>query len=246
MIVAEPLAILRNKTIKIRYTYRSYTSPRTAQAEYKFDCGPRRAWAHRDECKFHGEEERRAYTQQIPAVAFGDYFELSVNWLNLLGLVRLESVQWQPPLIEDTKAVLKNLQLTPEFSHSNDGDGIQKKLYLYNVARHCEVELSQTEWYEARYYNKPTQIYIFNHFWPFLKLIRSEFAGVDVTVSKNTFRAEQCGIVPDSLQRIGVLVEVVDRPVTHEVKRMGLLYDRHRPVELQPGDLFVVYISRGG
>ena len=38
-----------------------------------------------------------------------------------------------------------------------------------------------------------------NCFEPFLKLVKSEFAGVDMTVSKNTYKAMMCGIVPESL-----------------------------------------------
>lgn len=166
----------------------------------------------------------------------------------MLGLIRLESIQWQPPLIQDTRAIIKSLQLAPDFSRDkqDENDGIKKKLYLYNISRHCEFELSQTEWYDSRYYTKPSQVYSFNYFSPFLRLVRSEFAGVDVTVSKNTYKAEVCGIVPDSLSRIGILVEVKDDMVTHEVKRMGLLYDRNKSLQLRVGDTLVLYISRGG
>jgi hypothetical protein len=34
--------------------------------------------------------------------------------------------------------------------------------------------------------------------------------------------------------------------IIQEVKRIGLLYDRHRPIQLREGDIFVLYISRGG
>jgi len=42
----------------------------------------------------------------------------------------------------------------------------------------------------------------------------------------------QPGIVPDSSGRIGILIEVKrqDDEITDEVKRMGLLFDRHRQI----------------
>lgn len=82
---------------------------------------------------------------------------------------------------------------------------------------------------------------------PFLKLIKSEFTGADINVSKQTYRAEKEGIVPDSVGLIGILVEIVPKKneVTNEVKRMGLLYDRHCSMQLRIGDILVLYISRG-
>ncbi|OMJ95062.1 hypothetical protein SteCoe_1599 [Stentor coeruleus] len=253
VIVAEVLPYLNGKTLKIRYNYRQAHCNYYQRAEFKLDCASQSKniiWVHRDECKFHGEDNKRAFTQQIPLVNIKTNIEIAVNWYNLSGNVRLDLIQWQTPTIQDTKEILKNLQLAPKFPRGpqNDSDGITKKLYLYNVSRHCELELSQTEWYDAKYYLKPSQVYTYDFFYPFLRLISSEFAGVDVTVSKNTYKAEKVGIVPDSIARIGILVEIMpkDEEITQEVKRMGLVYDRHRPVELKVGDTFVIYISRGG
>lgn len=91
-------------------------------------------------------------------------------------------------------------------------------------------------------------MYVYDHFYPYLKLVRSEFAGVDVTVSRNTYKAEKIGIVPDSSSKIGIQIEIKNSnaEITEEVKRMGFVYDRHRPLELRLGDAFVLYISRGG
>ncbi|OMJ86612.1 hypothetical protein SteCoe_11826 [Stentor coeruleus] len=253
VIVAEVLPYLNGKTLKIRYNYRHSHYTYYQKAEYKLDCqgnNKRIIWAHRDECKFHGEDGKKAFTQQIPLVNTKTNIELAINWYNLSGNINLDSIQWQTPIIQDTKEIINNLQLSPKFPRGpqDDSDGITKKLYLYNVSRHCELELSQTEWYDAKYYLKPSQVYDYDFFYPFLKLVSSEFAGVDVTVSRNTYKAERVGIVPDSVNRIGIMIEVLekDMEITQEVKRMGLVYDRHKPVELFVGDTFVLYISRGG
>ena len=253
VIVAEVLPCLHGKTIKIRYNYRHSYKNYYQKAEFKFDCGSnskRTMWAHRDECKFHGEDLKRAFTQQIPVVNLGTFIEIAVNWYNFSGNVHLDSIQWQTPVIQETKTILKSLQIAPKFPRGpqDDSEGITKKLYLYNVSRHCELELSQTEWYDAKYYLKPNQVYSYDFFMPFLRLVSSEFAGVDVTASRNTYRAEKVGIIPDSLSRIGICVEIKPKEaeITQEVKRMGLVYDRHKGLELVLGDIFVLYISRGG
>ena len=257
VLIAEPLPILAGHTIKLRYTYKLMNNPNSYKAEYKFDCAPkgkRTVWAHKDECRFHGDESKQAYTQQVPEVCTTDNIEIAFNWFNLQGLVDLDTIDWQPPLIQDTKAVLKSLQLaslqTPKNSlaSSEDIEILKKKLYIYTISRSCEVEINQSEWYDHQYYIKPKEVYKYDHFSPFLQLIRTEFAGVDVTISRSTFKAIQPGIVPDSLSRIGIMIEVKPQnsEIIQEVKRMGLLYDRHRPIQLREGDTFVLYISRGG
>ena len=47
---------------------------------------------------------------------------------------------------------------------------------------------------------------------------------------------------------IGARVEVKGPKdeIVNEVKRIGLVFDRHTPIELRIGDTFVLYISRGG
>lgn len=63
------------------------------------------------------------------------------------GLLRLDTIQWQPPLIQDTRAITKSHKLAPEHppSYFEENEGISKKMYLYNVARICDVELGETE-----------------------------------------------------------------------------------------------------
>lgn len=253
VIVAEILPCLNGKTIKLRYNYRHSYKNYYQKAEFKFDCtnnSKKIVWAHRDECKFHGEDQKRAFTQQIPLVSTNTFIEIAVNWYNFSGNVHLDSIQWQTPIIQETKNILNSLQIAPRFPRGpqDDSEGITKKLYLYNVSRHCELELSQTEWYDAKYYLKPTQVYCYDFFMPFLRMVSSEFAGVDVTVSRNTYKAEKVGMIPDANSRIGIKVEILPKGAesTQEVKRMGLVYDRHKGLELNLGDTFVLYISRGG
>ena len=260
VLVAEPLDILIGHTVKLRCNYRFYQRPGNLyKFEFKFDCiktGKRSVWVHRDECKYSGSD-LRAYSSQIPTMCVGDSLEFSVNWFNLQGLVDLTSIEWQPAQIQDTAQILNTLQLAPKYPEissrpqadsAEDEQTIKKRMYLYNVARHCEVELSTTEWYDPRYFLRPKETYIYDKFMPFLKLSNVEFAGVDNTVSRNTYIAHTVGAVIDAERLIGVKVEVKGEreEVVNEVKRVGLVFDRHSPVQLRLGDTFVLYISRGG
>ena len=251
VIAAEVLPQLRGLTMKLRFTYRTYSSSSVYSADYKFDVDEgfvRSVWVHRDESKVHSEENLMAYTLQIPSICQGDNIEFAINWLNLSSALRLESIQWQAPVLLETKPHIRSLQLHYDLDRSKKCEGIEHKTYMYNIARHCEVQLSQTEWYKPQYFPKQHLVWSFDLFQPFLRLVKSKFAGVDLVNSKFQFVAECPGIVPDSLRKIGMKVEVRERhqELTNEVKRLGLLYDRYKQLELRVGDSFVIYITRGG
>ena len=146
-------------------------------------------------------------------------------------------------MIQDTRAIQRILSTVTEEIPRNEYDPNQKKAYLYKISRECEIETPEIEWYDSKYYNLPSKAAFFDSFQPFLRLVKFEFAGSDVVISKNTFKAETVGIVPDSRKVFGISVEIKDCDIRQEVKRMGLLYDRHRPIQLKVGDTFILYVS---
>mgnify|MGYP000432493710 CR=1 FL=1 len=85
------------------------------------------------------------------------------------------------------------MQLTPSYDDPetsrfpHDVKNFDKKLYLYNTARTCEFELTQTLWYDYRYDPEQGSWFFSNHFSPLLKFIKCEFSGSDVAVCKNTY-----------------------------------------------------------
>ena len=251
VIIAETLPMLKGLTMKIRFTYRTHHDDCVYSADYKFDVSEdlnRSVWVHRDESKVHSEENLKAYTLQIPMIYQGDNIEFAINWLNLSSEIRLDSIQWQAPVFQETKLYVNSLQLHYDLDRSKKCEGIEHKTYMYNISRHCEVQLSQTEWYKAEYYTKQNLVFSYDLFLPFLRCIKSKFAGVDLVNSKFEFIAECSGIVPDSMRKIGITIEIKDREqeLTNEVKRLGLLYDRYKQLELRVGDSFILYITRGG
>jgi hypothetical protein len=244
VLVAEVLPILKGYTMKLRYTYKYYKSEIAYSAEFKIDCvdkGKRILWVHRDEARNQGKDENvKAYSQQVPRVCVGDNIEVCINLLSLFGLLRLGSIAWQPPILQNSKVMLKSLSLESE------DEIVRKKLHLFKVSRVCEVEINCSEWYDSKYYPVNKQASSLEGLSPFLKLLKFEFTGCEVVTSKLTFRAETPGVVPESLSTIGIWVEVVNpnSEVRLEVRRLGLLYDRQVPIRLRVGDELVVYVSR--
>jgi hypothetical protein len=249
VIIAETLPNLKGLTMKLRFTYRTYHDKCIYSAEYKFDVSEkleRTVWAHRDESKVHSEENLKAYTLQIPMICPGDNLEFAVNWLNLSSAVRLDSIQWQAPVFQETRLQISRLQLKYDLDRTKKCEGIEHKTYMYNIARHCEVQLSQVEWYKPEYYTKANLVFAYDYFLPFMRCVKTKFAGVDLLNAKFEYLVEYPGIVPGSLEKIGILIEVRERDeeLTNEVKRLGLFYDRHKQIEMRVGDRFVLYITR--
>lgn len=246
VLVAEILPILKNYTMRLRYNYKYYKSELSYSAEFKIDCiekGKRLIWLHRDESRANdkeGPEFIRANSQQIPTVCIGDNIEVCVNWFSLFGLLRFGSIVWQPPILHNSKELLRSLSIETE------EETLKKKKHLYKVSRFSEPEINCSEWYDSKYYPVHKHASPLDGFLPFLKLVKFEFTGSEVVISKSTFKAEKEGAVPESLAKIGIWVEVVpfNAELKQEVRRLGLLYDRQVPVRLRIGDELVVYVSR--
>lgn len=256
VLTVEPLKQLIGHTIKLRCTYHFLRDRSEYKLEYKFDCvrkGPRTVWLHKDETR--DAHETSATSAQVPEICSSDRLELALPWYNLQGLVDLDSVEWQLPLIQNTLAIRALTRRLPEhpqlprhsINNTDDVEELQKRLLRYDVFRRCETELAVSEWVEARYFSIQSEVYNYDLFQPFLRLLKAEFAGVDTVISKHLYLAALPGIIPDSLAKLGKEVEVLPAAASlaNEVRRMGLLFDRHRSCEVRVGDTLVLYISRG-
>jgi hypothetical protein len=139
-------------------------------------------------------------------------------------------------LIFNTNSLIKELK-----SVKNTANNLH-----YFTPRQCEAEVTQNHWYLPEDYTLPTAKYSFDIFEPYLKIISIQLAGSDITVCKIVFEARKVGIVTNSLRRIGISIEVKElgQDTVNEVKRMGLLYDRHKTLEIRVGDEFILYVTR--
>mmetsp|Transcript_5903 Transcript_5903/g.14993 ORF Transcript_5903/g.14993 Transcript_5903/m.14993 type:complete len:396 (+) Transcript_5903:166-1353(+) len=198
--------------------------PEPYECSFKFDTYTRGTgrsfWIHKDICRFHGDETRVAATQNITPVCVNDRIEIAVNLFNAMGLVDVNQVRWHP------------LEIFP----------LQ--------ARECPIEQELFDWYDLDTFQSQSveRLQIPDFFSPQLVHCSTEYAGIDVAVSRTTLRAESQGVVPQADRILGSRFEVLPRssPIILPLKRVGLQHDRFTKIQLRQGDKIHLYISQGG
>lgn len=194
------------------------------ECSFKFDTykkgRARSFWIHKDICRFHGDETRVAATQNITPVCVGDRIEIAVNLFNAMGLVDVDQVHWRP------------LEVYPLQS------------------RECPIEQELFDWYDLDSFQSQSveRLQIPDFFSPQLLHCSTEYAGIDVAVSRTALRADAQGVVPQADRILGSRFEVLPRtsPIILPLKREGLQHDRFTKIQLRQGDFIHLYISQGG
>lgn len=191
---------------------------------FKFDVHPswrgRTFWMHKDICRFHGDETRVAATQNITPVCVNDRIEIAVNLFNAKGMVDIKSIRWSPL----------------------GASGI--------AARECPIEQELCDWYDLDSFQSQSveKLQIPDFFTPQLMHDQTEYAGIDVAVSRTRFVASATGVVQNADRILGSRFEVLPRhsPIILPLKRVGLQHDRFTKIQLRQGDIVNLYISQGG
>mmetsp|Transcript_385 Transcript_385/g.875 ORF Transcript_385/g.875 Transcript_385/m.875 type:complete len:396 (-) Transcript_385:158-1345(-) len=238
ILIARVTNLHENKCTKVSYTYGYKTNDATAQqieqyerenpepyeCSFKFDTykrgRPRNFWIHKDICRFHGDETRVAATQNITPVCVNDRIEIAVNLFNAMGLVDVNQVRWNP------------MEVYPLQS------------------RECPIEQELFDWYDLDSFQSQSveRLQIPDFFAPQMVHTSTEYAGIDVAVSRTKLRAEAQGIVPQADRILGSRFEVLPRssPIILPLKRVGLQHDRFTKIQIRQGDAIHLYISQGG
>jgi len=194
------------------------------ECSFKFDTfhrgSTRSFWIHKDICRFHGDETRVAATQNITPVCVGDRIEIAVNLFNAMGLIDVSQLRW------------KELKIFP----------LQK--------RECPIEQELFDWYDLDSFQSQSveRLQLPDFFYPQLVHCATEYAGIDVAVSRTRLRADAQGVVPQADRILGSRFEVLPRssPIILPLKRVGLQHDRFTKIQLRQGDSIHLYISQGG
>lgn len=194
------------------------------ECSFRFDAlsrgESRTVWIHKDICRFHGDETRVAASQNITPVCANDLVEIAINVFNPVGLIDVDEVCWN----------------SPDFR--------------YLQRRECPIEQELFDWYDIDSFQTQSveRLQIPDFFAPQLTHCLTEYAGIDVAVSRTRLRASQPGVVPQADRILGSRFEVLPRgsPVILPLKRVGLQHDRFTKVQLRQGDLIDLYISQGG
>jgi len=235
ILIARVTTLHVNRCTKVSYGYaykgatkdgseESKGDNEAARCSFKFDTyqkGSHRSfWIHKDICRFHGDETRVAATQNITPVCVNDRIEIAVNLFNAMGLVDVDQVRWYPLEV---------------FS-------LQK--------RECPIEQELFDWYDLDSFQSQSveRLQIPDFFSPQLMHKSTEYAGIDVAVSRTKLSAEAQGVVPQADRILGSRFEVLPRssPIILPLKRVGLQHDRFTKIQLRQGDCIHLYISQGG
>jgi hypothetical protein len=205
-------------------TNNGFNNKHSYECRYKFDVHPpyrsRSMWIHKDICRFHGDETRVAATQNITPVCVNDRVEIAVNLSNAKGMVDIENIRWQPVRIA-------------AIGH-----------------RECPLEEELMDWYDLDSFQSQSveKLQIPDFFAPQLSHDSTEYAGIDVAVSRTQLVAKDTGVVPQADRFLGSRLEVLprDSPIILPLKRVGLQHDRFTKIQLRQGDTVRLYISQGG
>ncbi|CAE7719705.1 unnamed protein product [Symbiodinium sp. CCMP2592] len=191
------------------------------ECSFKFDTytrgRSRNFWIHKDICRFHGDETRVAATQNITPVCVNDRIEIAVNLFNAMGLVDVDKVGWRP------------LEIFPMQD------------------RECPIEQELFDWYDLDSFQSQSveRLQIPDFFSPQLMHMSTEYAGIDVAVSRTRLRAEAQGVVPQADRILGSRFEVLPRssPIILPLKRVGLQHDRFTKIQLRQGDCILLCVG---
>lgn len=207
---------------------RGRDAPQSYECSFRFDAYPqshsRTLWIHKDICRFHGDEIMVAFLPTIPSLCAGDVVEVAINICNGFGVVDVENLLWTPLKFAG-------------------GSGLNK-------GRTCEIENQFKLWHDMETFQQSTTETLSNNdlFGPQWKLIKTEFAGVDITCSRSAFKAVETGDVPRSRELLNLNYHVVPKgtAIVCPLKRHGMQHDRFTRQWVRMGDSIVLYISQGG
>ena len=107
----------------------------------------------------------------------------------------------------------------------------------------CELEDSE-KWRDSIAERKRLTIPRFGTMKKYFTVKSVEYSNVDISALKITLVAARKGIVPYGAFGITVKIKGANEECTNEVKRDGLIIERHSDIELRIGDYFVFYHSR--
>lgn len=227
------------KTVILAFKYKYFNEPGNEyRCDYVFDSGRRGrsvVWLHKS------EGEARASVQPIVTVCQGDNVELVFPLYSLRGLVDLKSVVWMPPLVQNApKENVLNYKREQRIMTVRD----RSEKLVADLGRISDLEDSQFEWRAikdlAATLKSLSLELVLKHF----DVVKAEYSHVDIYAAKLVLRARTQGKMPAIMLGIAVVIKEEWEECTREVKRAGLLFERHTALELRVGDMLIAYISR--
>ena len=72
--------------------------------KFRIDCyrekESRWQWIHKEEEEFHGVSDVRSYSIPVTPICVGDFVEVSITYMSLMGTTKMDSLKWQPIILD--------------------------------------------------------------------------------------------------------------------------------------------------
>lgn len=188
VIQLEILKGYEGKTLTISYTYCFCNEKKNRyRTQYKFDCvakGPRNLWIHKSENVLNGKQ--CTYTMNVMPVCTGDVVEIAANYYTPRGLIDVSSIEWQSINVENspTEEQLSNRISTVATSRNGVERKDIKQRELLDLNRVCELETTETEWYDSNYYQMKEGFCDIQNLAQHFSVSSIEFASLDIKACK--------------------------------------------------------------
>ena len=81
---------------------------------------------------------------------------------NLAGMVKFDSISWKPPVLEETRKIIKTINdaiANPPTNMASEDMDTYKRLKILYTLRGCEVEANYSDWYDHAFYTSDKDVY---------------------------------------------------------------------------------------
>ncbi len=190
------------RTLTVAYNYRFVNDRKnTYQTQYRIDCvgrGSRTQWIHNAENVITGR--KCTCTMNIVPICTADVVEFAVNYYTPRGLIETASIEWQTIEVENTPV---DLALSRYNSATTGRGDIRRESCCKDVQedlnRVCELEMTGSEWYDAKYYKMPEAFSDLREVAQSFVIESVEFASLDIKACKLRLTAYRAGTTSHAL-----------------------------------------------
>ncbi len=192
VIQLELLPGCEGRTLTLGYTYSFVNEEATVyMTQYKIDCKPRgkrMVWI--DKVRDRRTGTVSAHSVNVVPVCVGDVFEIAVNYYTARGMIDVRSLEWLEPMTEVTPECA-TLAETSRTRSSLSPDQIREA--KENLNRVCELEQTNPEWYDSRYYSMKGTVADLKVLEELFEINTVEYSAVDTKIRKIHLTAVRCG-----------------------------------------------------
>lgn len=220
-------------------------------------------WIMQEHTYFHHDRHlNKAYFQNITQFLVGDYFELNIPILSEKGIIKMgmtkqKYLQYSEVIIPCFKWKTLQLGIAPQYNLLLKDAGMEGKgreILDFDTSRFCEVELVKNVWKKMTIDSNPkTFKSLTSVFEPYFVLKEIWWDNIGYLVYKLVLIAciEGNLVGKSSCQSIGkfdslgisIHVRSITSPITNEVKKNSLIFDRKNAVECRVGDILIFYFT---